>query len=145
MLVSLSCTSSNSNNYPSDLEVGYFAKSELMSYEINVEIAKGQIKLDYENKQQNESLQETHTVGKKDLEKLYDLLKSVNFISLKSPDKEMLLDAPEEYLTATYDRKTNKIDLTSVKDIPENIVKVRSGIIDLVEKYDKQWKEKSGI
>ena len=141
----LSSCASTQRDYPADFYVQYHSKGALTQHEINVEINKNRMKLYFSSRQPSRSINKSHTITDAEASDLYNYLNSVDFHSIKSPEKEKMLDMPQEHIRATYDGNKNDIDLTSVRNIPDNIRKVRERIMMLVDKYDKNFRTEAGL
>jgi hypothetical protein len=140
----ISCNSSK-YDYPSDFSANYILKSELMRYELTINISGDVLTLNYKNEQDKRSGNGVYTIKDIEINNLYKYSKSISILTMKAPENERLLDAPQQSLKVTYGNQSNNIDFGSVKNPPENIVKLKAMIIDLAAIYNKSFKHDLGL
>lgn len=145
LIAFFACCNSSKVNNPSDFSSSYFSKSGLMNYELKIEVAEGNLKLNYRNGQNQKSGNAVYTLKDEEITELYKYLDKIGFLSMKSPEPEKILDAPQQTIEATYNSKSNKIDFGSVKTPPETMVTYKKMLFDLADKYNKTWKKDMGL
>jgi hypothetical protein len=143
-ILAFACSAGNSN-YPSDFTAAYATQSPLMVYELAISINGNELSLAYKNGQNNKSGNGVYTVKDPEVTEIYKYFKSINIVSMKTPEGEKMLDAPQETLKAAYDDKVNAIYFGGLKNPPDNLVKAKNMLIDLASKYNKSFKKDLGM
>ena len=116
-----------------------------MDYELLINLNGNELKLTYQNGQNKTSGNGIYTIKDREANEIYKYLKSINFVSMKDPEGERMLDAAQQYIKGGYDDKSNGINFGGVKNPPDNIVKAKNMIVELASKYNKSFNKDMGI
>ncbi len=146
ILVALSgCSGSHKLDSSSDFQVQFSSRSAIQSYEVAITITTDELRLSFNNVARGNIFNQSYTLQKPDREALYEYLRSVDFLSLKSPKADLLVDAPQTSISASYDGRSNTIEFGRVQNLPDTIAALRKKIFDVASKYNKEWQKKVGF
>jgi hypothetical protein len=141
LITFFACCNTSKVNNPADFYSSYTSKSGLMNFEMKIEVTDGSLKLNYRNGQNQKSGNAVYTLKDEEIAELSKYLDKIGFLTMKSPEPEKILDAPQQTIEASYNSKSNKIDFGSVKTPPESLVTYKKMLFDLTDKYNKTWKK----
>jgi len=137
----IDCATSSAYQCPSDFEVTYLSRSTLIDYETKIVITAGEIRFYHKDRQHNDAIEETHPTDPTTINNLYHYLDSVKFLAITSPKREVVLDAPDERISATYQGRSNTVEFGGVRNLADQISTLRKRLFAIADTSSPRWQK----
>lgn len=124
--------------------ITYVAKNALHNTETRIAVSGETLSFVYRSVRPKRDIQERFVPDTAEVESLHRYLNEIRLHDIQQPRVERMLDAPDEMITATYGGRTSSFSIGSVKNLPEEIVRLRKQIIDLAVNHSPAMKEALG-
>lgn len=135
---------SSSKTEQADMVVTYVVKNALQNTETRIEVSGEALSLVYHSARPKRDIQERFVLDTAEVQGLRRYLTEIRLHDIQQPKVARMLDAPDEKITATYGGRTSSFSIGNVKDLPQEIVRLRKQIIDLAVNHSPAMKEALG-
>lgn len=102
-----------------------------MNTETRIRVTKEAMAVYVKSQLSAEVVDELYTLAPAEVESLYQRVQDARFHDIQLPPQELLLDAPEETLSATFGGKSTTHHLSRIKELPSDVVSLRRSVLDL--------------
>ena len=140
----LACSSSGVQRSSPTLLLRYSVKNALHNSETRIELVDDSLSVYHKPGLPGDGVDERFAIDTSERNRVSRLLRDIRFHDIPQPRQERMLDAPDESLTAVYDGRSSTISLGAVPHLPEEIVRLRTMLLDLATTHSARLKSALG-
>ena len=125
--------------------LAYSSKNALMGMSMAFVLSDEELQVAYQSGPNAAPESQSYSLKEGEAQKLFEMMKSIDFHDIEMPADEKRTDAGESLLTATYGGKTRTINLSNSSALPGELQELRLALFALAKTYQPALAQKMGL